>query len=113
MAMTEAPKNRAVAWASLVGLVALISFAGRVSGGRPPAAGVYRWGTAIGELLTFAVIFVVVLAIASGMPKRETFALRAAVSWGRALRIMVGVLVGVLVLSRALDPLLHAGREQG
>ncbi|MDQ2984651.1 MAG: CPBP family intramembrane metalloprotease [Actinomycetota bacterium] len=112
-AREEPTRGRAIAWLVLIAVIAAVSFAGRVAGGRPPKDAVYRWDTALGELLTFAVIFVVVLAIAAGLSKREAFALRPPVSWGLAAKIMLGVLITVLVLSQALDPLLHPGREQG
>jgi len=105
--------GRLVAWLCLVGAVSLVSFVGRFTGGRPPKDAVYRWDTAVGEAVTFAVILGVALVIAGGLSWRETFALRRPRSWKIALRIMLGVLIGVLVLSRVLDPVLHAGREQG
>ena len=54
------------------------------------------------------------LLIARGLPLRETFALRAPTSWGRAFVIglaTLGVAYGIALLEVALVP--GAGREQG
>jgi membrane protease YdiL (CAAX protease family) len=112
--VNEPSEGRTAGWLILIAVIALLSFASRFSGGgRPPRNAVFRWDTAISELITFGVILAVVLALAAGLSKRETFALRRPLSWRRALWIGLAVLVAVQVASQALDPLLHPGREQG
>ena len=51
--------------------------------------------------------------MAIGVPKREAFALRQPTSWRRAAKIAAGVVVALVVVSAALDPLLHPDKEQG
>jgi uncharacterized protein len=111
--VSEPGTGRLVGWATLVGCVSAVGFVGRFSGSKPEKDALYHYSTAVGELALFAVIFGVVLAIASGLPKRELFALRPPTSWRRAAGIALGVLIGVLVVSWLLNPLLHASKEQG
>jgi membrane protease YdiL (CAAX protease family) len=105
--------GRFAGWVALVGTVSAISYAGRFTAPRPEHDVLYKYSTAVAELVTFAVIFVVVAAIARGSDVRELFGLRRPRSWRRAAGIAVGVLVAVLVLESLLNPLLHPAREQG
>ena len=100
-------------WLTLVGVVSAIGFASRLSGGKPDRDVLYKYATAFEELVLFVVVFGFVLLIARGLPKREAFALRRPTSWRRAAGIGLVVLVVVLVIGRALDPILHASDEQG
>jgi membrane protease YdiL (CAAX protease family) len=104
---------RLAAWIAFVGILSTLSFAQRASGERLPEDAVYLWSTAVDTVLTFATILAIVLLIAIGLPKREFFALRRPRSWPRAIGLAFGVFVAVSILAYALDPLLHAGEEQG
>lgn len=103
--------RRLAAWMLFVGLVAGVAYASRFTQGRPDRNALYEWSTAVGELVIFAVILAVTLAIAGS--RRELLALRPPVSWRRALAYCAGLLVLVYGLISAIDPLLHGGREQG
>ena len=105
--------RKLVAWLTLVGAVSALGYADRIAGGKPPKDVVYKYSTAISELLLFGVILVLVLVIARGLPRRETFALRPPRSWGRAAGLALAVFIAIWVVSLALDPVLHPGREQG
>ena len=86
-------------------------------GGTPVGIGVedfFKYSTAALVVGSDAVLLLIVLVIARGLPFRETFALRAPTSWRRALLIGVGTLVAAYALSFlevAIVP--GAGREQG
>jgi uncharacterized protein len=108
-----AVSGKLVAWLSLVATLSLLGYIDRFAGGKPPKDVVYKYSTAVSELLLFAVVLGVVLWIARGLPKRETFALRAPSSWSGALGLGLGVFVAIWIVSLALDPILHPGREQG
>lgn len=105
--------GKLVAWLSLVGVLAFLGYVERFAGGKPPKDVVYKFSTAVSELALFAVVLVVVLLIARGLPKRETFALRAPRSWGLAAGLGLGVFASIWIVSAILDPILHPGREQG
>ncbi len=97
----------------LVGVLALLAYASRASGGRPPEDALYQWGTAASAAIVYAFVLGLVLLIARGAPVRELFALRPPRSWKTALGLAFGVLVLVLIVGAALDPFLDAGEEQG
>jgi membrane protease YdiL (CAAX protease family) len=104
--------GRLVAWSSIVGVLALLSYAGRYAGGEQPKEPLYRWDQFVGGLVQFLVLLGLMLLVAVGLPKREIFALRRPRSWGRAAKVGAGVVVAILVVSAALDPVLHPGKEQ-
>lgn len=111
--MSAAGSGRLVAWASLAGVLATLSYAGRLAEGKPPEDILYRYTAAIAGLVQYAVMLGLVLLISAGLAKRELLGLRRPASWPRAAALAFAVLVGVGVLSALLEPLLHAGEEQG
>jgi len=82
-------------------------------GGRPDRNILYKWSTAAGTIVQYAIILLIVYAIAGLGNRREQFALRRPTSWRRAAGIGALIMVGIFVLSGVLGPLLHPGREQG
>lgn len=110
----ERPHPRKLAWWwILVGILAVLAYAGRASGGRPPDDVLYQWDTAIFAAFVYAVVLGLLLLIARGESVRELFALRQPHAWGRALGWALVVLVLVFIVGAALDPFLDAGEEQG
>lgn len=104
--------NRLVAWATIIGILAALGYAGRFAGGKQPSEPLYRWDQFVGGLVQFLVLLGLMLLVALGVSKREAFALRPPRSWRRAAKIGAGVVVAILVVSAAVDPLLHPGKEQ-
>ena len=105
--------GRLTAWASIVGLLATLGYIGRFSGGKLPKEPLYRWDEFALGLIQFLVLLGFMLAVAWGVSKREAFALRRPSSWRRAFGIMLAVAVVVVVVSAALEPVLHPDKEQG
>ncbi|MGB2953372.1 MAG: type II CAAX endopeptidase family protein [Gaiellaceae bacterium] len=105
--------GRLVAWLTLVGAVALLGYTSRASGTKPAQDALYRYATAAEQGVFFLFVLAVVLVIATGVSKRELLALRRPASWRQAAGIVLAVLIVVYAANAALDPLLHAGREQG
>jgi len=100
----------------LLALLAIPSYAlrfdGRLTGLQPDDF--FKYSTAVAAISVDAVLLLIVLLIARGLPLRETFALRAPSSWGRALLIGVATLVAAYTISYLEVTLVSgAGREQG
>ena len=103
--------NRLAGWTALVGILAAVNYGARFSGEETPDDVLYRYETAIGSAVLFAVMLGVVLVLARF--DRRTLALRAPRNWRGALALMGGVLVVVYVVGAALSPFLDPGEEQG
>ena len=104
--------GRLLAWLTLIGVQVAINYTSRATQGEPDRNAVYEWSTVAGGLLLYAVFMLIVLAI-SREETPKLLALRRPRSWPKAVGIAIGVIVAVVVLEFALDPVLHAGREQG
>jgi uncharacterized protein len=104
--------EKLVAWLSLVGALAALNYGSRLASGKPDRNAIFHYDLAIGGLILYAIMLAVVFRIARGIPRRA-LGLRAPPSWLRALGLTLVVLIAVLVVEQALEPLLHAGREQG
>jgi membrane protease YdiL (CAAX protease family) len=101
------------AWTTFVVAFATLSYSLRFSEGKPPDDFLYRWSTAVGGLIQFAVIGLVVYAIAGLGNRRELLALRRPTSWRRAAGIALAIGVVMVILSATLGRLLDPGGEQG
>jgi len=104
--------GKLAAWLSLVTALAAINYGSRLAGGKPDRNALYHYDLAIGGLLIYLIMLALVAWIAHEIPRRA-LGLRAPASWPRALGLTLAVLIGILIVERALEPLLHAGREQG
>lgn len=112
----ERPLGRKLtAWWVLVGTLILVAFWASASqddeGNTLDAVYTYEFG--IGGLVLYGVLAVIVLVIALGLDRRETFALRRPNSWKTAGLLTLGILVAVFVVGGILEAIFHAGEEQG
>ena len=105
--------GRLIGWLVLALALATLSYASRLSAGKPDRDALYQWATFLGGVIQYAFVLGLLLLIARGGPARRLFALRQPRSWGRALGLALLVLIGTFVLAAALNPLLQAGEEQG
>jgi membrane protease YdiL (CAAX protease family) len=101
-------------WSGFVLAFTTLSYTLRFTSGKPPKDLLYKWSTVVGNLIQFAIIAAIVYGIAglSG-DRRRVLALRRPTSWRTALRIGLGVGLGMYVLTILLGPILHPDREQG
>jgi len=106
-------RSALAAWTSFVLLFATLSYSIRFTEGKPPKDLLYQWSTVASGLIQFAVIGLIVYAIAGLGDRRQLLALRRPTSWWRALGIGVAIAIGITLLSVLLEPVLHPGREQG
>jgi len=104
--------GKLIAWWVLVGIQILLAYTSRLSEGKPPQDAVYRYSLAVGGLIQYAVVLIVVLAIARGSARR-LLALRRPRSWARAGGHSLALLAAVYALAFALAPVLKPGEEQG
>ena len=110
--LTEVPRSRLVGWAILVGILALLSYAARLGDGDTPDDVLYRWSTAVGGLIQYAIILAIVLLIARGIAP-ATLGLVRPSSWTAAAGRVAGALVSIWVIGAVLNLFLQAGKEQG
>ncbi len=103
-----------MAWAAVIGAVAGLSYWARLSGDGAEATDLlFRWVTAIATVVFDGLILLLLLAIARGLPLRDTFALRRPPSWRQASLIALGALLATYTVSIAEEIFLgHAAREQ-
>jgi membrane protease YdiL (CAAX protease family) len=109
----EIPRGRAAGWAALVGVLAVVGYATRIAGGAPDRDVLYRYSTAVGAVIQFAVIGGVLLALARRLDLARVLALRSPRSWRRGLGYSALALAAVWVVGLALSPFLDAGKDQG
>jgi len=100
-----------VAWIVFVGVITAIAYASRFTQGPPSRNALYQWTTAVGELLTFAIIVVVTLAITGS--QHQLLALRRPHSWSQAAKLAVPAFIAVFIAISAIDQALHGSKEQG
>jgi membrane protease YdiL (CAAX protease family) len=110
--MSSTRGGKLLAWVSIVSALAALNYGSRIASGKPPRDTLYRYDAAVGGLILYAIMLGLVVWIAQGLT-REQLGLRRPRSWPRALGLALGVLITILVVEAALEPLLHATREQG
>ncbi|HEV2590414.1 MAG TPA: CPBP family intramembrane glutamic endopeptidase [Gaiellaceae bacterium] len=98
-------------WLALIGLLILVAYASRASGGKPDPQVLYEWSTAAGGLIQDAIVLAIVLAITR--PKWWLLALRRPQGLGRIAGYAVVVIVGIYVFEGIYSALTHPGNEQG
>jgi membrane protease YdiL (CAAX protease family) len=106
-------QRKLIAWWALVGTLAVLGFAAQASDEEPAQDVLYRYSTFVFGSLFYLLILGVILVIASGLDRREAFALRRPTSWRLAGGLSLGLLVTLLIVASVLEPLLGAGEEQG
>ena len=92
-------------------MITAIGYASRFTSGPPSRNALYQWSTAAGELITFAIIITVTLAITG--PYHDLLALRRPRSWTRAAKLAVPAFIATVLAISAIDQALHGSREQG
>lgn len=102
---------RLACWLAFVGLLSAASYAARLAEGKPANDSLYQYSVAAGALVQYAIMLLIVLAIAgfSG----EMLAFRRPRSWPRALGLAAAMFVALLIVLQLLELVLHAGDEQG
>jgi membrane protease YdiL (CAAX protease family) len=98
-------------WLTLAALQIGLSFLGR-SSGQTERNALFDWAVAASGLVAYAILIGLTVLCAQGFERpRKALGLRGFER--RWLGYAALVVLGALVLSAALEPLLHAGKEQG
>ena len=101
-------------WSGFVLAFTTLSYTLRFTSGKPPKDLLYKWSTVVGNLVQFTIIAAIVYGIAGAAgERRRVLALRRPTSWRTAVKIGLGVGLGMYVLTILLGPVLHPDREQG
>lgn len=109
-----ARSSKLAGWFVLVAALATLNYAGRLSGGKPESDVLYRYETAVGSVILYAILFaIVVFGIGRGLPKAELFALHRPRSWPTALGWALAGYVAIFIGAGLLLLVLDAGDEQG
>lgn len=103
---------RAAIWIAVTGAFAALNFYAATTAGDRGQDAVYSYDLLIGAAIAYGLLLGFVLAITSGLPRREVLALRAPRSWWRALGLSLGAVVVILVGAYVLLALSGAGDEQ-
>ena len=69
-----------------------LNYAAQLSGTETPDDLAYRYSSSVAALVQYGIMFGVLVLIASGLPRREMFALRRPASWRRAIGLAVALL---------------------
>lgn len=106
-------RARLPGWIALVVALAALNYAGNLASDAEPDRDVlYQWSTAVGGVIQYAIILLILVPIARGIP-RSTLGLRQPASWGTAARLVGGCLLGIWAIALVLGVVLDAGDEQG
>ena len=110
-----ASNGRLAAWLLFVGVLVALNFAARLSPAEDDDTrdAVFQWSFAIAGSIQFLVMLALILWIAAGPERRDLLGLRRPRSWRSALGLILAGLVAVYVTAALLEPVLHAGEEQG
>ena len=107
------PTGRLVAWVVLVLALAGLSYAGRyLLDGEEIKVPLYRWSTAVGALIQYGFMLILIVAIAHGLDRR-LLGLRMPDRRRRAAGLAVAAFATIIVVSAILSQFLDAGDEQG
>jgi membrane protease YdiL (CAAX protease family) len=98
-------------WTGIAVVLIVLGFAGTSSGGAEPNV-LYDYSFGIGSTVIYAILIAITLALASGLgnPLEAAGIKRFAWKW---IGIAIGLIILVLIIGQVLEPVLHAGEEQG
>ena len=109
--MRSLDRGRLTAWIALVSVLALLGYASRATGGKPPKNAAFHYSTAVSGFVQYGIILGIVLAIAR--PDLRLLALRRPSSYGRVLSTAIVVFVAVYATTAVVSAFSNPGREQG
>jgi len=103
---TNRHPTRLIAWLAFVFVLTSLNYVGRFAGGDTPDDIAYQWTSSIAAVVQFGLMLGILLLIATGLSKRELFALRRPESWKRSLVLAGASLLAIYAVSAAYSGLL-------
>ena len=103
---------RAAIWIAVTGAFAALNFYAATTAGDREDDVVYTYDLLAGAVVAYGLLLVFVLAITSGLPRRDVLALRPPSSWWRAIGLAAGAVVVILIGAYVALALAGAGDEQ-
>jgi membrane protease YdiL (CAAX protease family) len=110
---TAISTTRLTIWAAFVLALGGLNLAARQTEGKPDPNILYKYDTAVGGVVQYAIVLGFILALSHGLDRREVFALRRPPSLGRAAGWILLGFVLIVVVSGVLSQFLDAGKDQG
>jgi uncharacterized protein len=98
-------------WTGIAIALIAIGFVGTSSGGAPPNL-LYQYSFGVQSMVIYAILIAITLALASGLGSPIDAAGLKRFAW-RWVGIAIGLIILVLIIGQVLEPVLHAGEEQG
>jgi membrane protease YdiL (CAAX protease family) len=104
-------RGRLTAWTVLILGLATLGYASRAAGGKPDQDILYKYSSAIGGLIQYAIILAIALAITGS--RRELLALRPPTSWPRGVGLGLLALVATYAVAGIVSAYSDPEGEQG
>jgi membrane protease YdiL (CAAX protease family) len=104
-------RGRVAAWTALVLALATLGYTSRATGGKPDQDVLYKYSTAVGGIVQYAIILALVLVITGS--KRDLLALRRPAAWRPALGFGFFALATTYVVAAVVAVFSDPEREQG
>jgi membrane protease YdiL (CAAX protease family) len=111
--VTAAPPVKTVYWLILVGVLAVVSYAGRLTAGPPDRDVLYQYGSAVAAVIQYGILLAVLLLIGRGLDLRELLAWRRPRSWPGATGFALVALATIYLTAGVVDVFLDPAEEQG
>jgi len=111
MPSRRASKKILGVWTGIAVALIVLGFAGTSSGGAEPDI-LYDYSFGIGSTVIYAILVAITLALAAGLGKPIHAAGIKRFAW-KWVGIAIGLIILVLIVGQVLEPVLHAGEEQG
>jgi membrane protease YdiL (CAAX protease family) len=106
------PTRKIIAiWTGIAVLLIVLGFAGTSSGGAEPNI-LYDYSFGIGSIVIYAILIAITFALAAGLGNPTETAGIKTFAW-KWVGIAIGLIIVVLIVGQVLEPILHAGEEQG
>jgi membrane protease YdiL (CAAX protease family) len=104
--------GRAGIWIAVTGAFAALNFYAANTADDRAQDAIYSYDVLAAAVVAYGLLLVFVLALTQGMSRRDVLALRAPPSWWRAIGLVIGAVIAILVGAYLLLALTQAGDEQ-